>query len=317
MPSEFDLIARYLTRPAPGAVLGVGDDAALIRLSPGMELAVSTDMLVAGRHFFPDTDPFWLGRKALAVNLSDLAAMGARPRWATLALALPEADENWLAAFSAGFWELAEEYEVDLVGGDTTRGSLNLCITILGEVEAGRALRRDAAQVGDDIWVSGELGGAALALRYLQGQTALSEAAARSVVARLETPIPRVALGRALIGHARAAIDLSDGLIGDLGHILERSGLGAEVEVDSLPMHPALSQLSPDLARTCTLVGGDDYELCFTANPDTRVAIQTEGASVGVAVSRIGSIRAEAGLILLDSTGDLVAPPGRGYDHFA
>jgi thiamine-monophosphate kinase len=317
MPSEFDLIARHFTRPAPGAVLGVGDDAALMRLSPGMELAVSTDMLVAGRHFFPDTDPYRLGRKALAVNLSDLAAMGAQPRWATLALALPEADEAWLAAFSAGLLDLAAEHGVDLVGGDTTRGPLNLCITILGEVEAGRALRRDAAQVGDDLWVSGDIGGAALGLRHLQGQVNLPEAARCAAVARLETPTPRVALGRALIGLARAAIDLSDGLLGDLGHILERSGVGAEVAVETLPLHPALSQVSPELARTCALAGGDGYELCFTAPTTQRAAIEAAAASVGVAVSRIGVIRAESGLSLRDRAGAEVAPPGRGYDHFA
>lgn len=318
MPSEFDLIARHFTRPAPGAVLGVGDDAALMRASPGMDLAVSTDMLVAGRHFYPDTDPYLLGRKALAVNLSDLAAMGARPRWATLALALPEPDESWLAAFSAGLLELAAEYGVDLVGGDTTRGPLNLCITILGEVEAGRALRRDAARAGDDIWVSGNLGGAALALRFLQGQAALPEEAARDALARLEAPIPRVALGRALVvGQVRAAIDLSDGLLGDLGHILERSGLGAEVQVDALPLHPALAQVSLEAARACALAGGDDYELCFTANPAQHATILAAAALAGVTVSRIGWTRTEPGLTLRDRSGALVTAPGRGFDHFA
>jgi len=174
--SEFDLIRRYFTRATPGALLGVGDDAALLQASAGNALAVSTDMLVSGTHFLPDTDPFLLGHKTLAVNLSDLAAMGAAPRWATLAIALPEADEAWLAQFSAGFFALADQYGVELVGGDTTRGPLNLCVTIFGEVPAQQALRRSGAQVGDEIWVSGRLGDAALALAHLQDRITLSAA---------------------------------------------------------------------------------------------------------------------------------------------
>ncbi|MDP1636422.1 MAG: thiamine-phosphate kinase, partial [Gallionellaceae bacterium] len=217
--SEFDLIKRFFTRPAPGAILGVGDDAALLRVGEGMELAVSTDMLVSGTHFLPDADPFLLGHKALAVNLSDLAAMGATPRWATLAIALPSADEDWLRRFSDGFFVLADEFGVELVGGDTTRGPLNLCVTIMGEVPQGRALRRDGAQAGDDIWISGTLGDAALGLAQLQGKTVLPDDMRERCLAALQQPQPRIALGMALRGIAHSAIDISDGLLADLGHI--------------------------------------------------------------------------------------------------
>lgn len=322
MPSEFDLIARYFTRPAPQARLGVGDDAALLAVTPGMELAVSTDMLVAGRHFFPDADPYLLGHKALAVNLSDLAAMGAEPRWATLALALPAADPAWLERFSAGFFDLAARFRVDLVGGDTTRGPLNLSVTVLGEVAPGQALRRDGAKPGDDIWVSGELGGAALGLGQLLGELsadlALEADALSACLARLHAPEPRVALGRALAGLAHAAIDLSDGLLADLGHILERSGLGARVELAALPVHAALRpRLSHPLARRCLLVGGDDYELCFTTAPDQAEAVRAAGRQAGVAVTRIGRIEPEPGLRLLDADGAPLEMRERGYDHFA
>lgn len=318
MPSEFDLIARYFTRPAAGAELGVGDDAALVRLSSGMELAVSSDMLVAGRHFLADAEPYLLGHKALAVNLSDLAAMGARPRWATLALALPEADETWLEAFSRGFFDLARRYQVDLVGGDTTRGPLNLCITILGEVAMGQALRRDGARVGDDVWVSGNLGGAALGLRHLRGEVGLTQVMAEACLARLHTPEPRVELGQALVGLARSAIDVSDGFIADLGHILARSGVGAEVEFGRLPAHPAVAaRLSDALARQCLLAGGDDYELCFTAAPDQVRAVLAAGAAAAVGVTRVGRITAEPGLRILGPEGQAMELEMRGYDHFA
>jgi thiamine-monophosphate kinase len=313
--SEFDLIARYFTRPARNAVLGVGDDAALIRPSPGMELAVSADMLVAGRHFFPDTDPELLGRKALAVNLSDMAAMGALPRWALLSLALPEADEAWLAGFSLGFLTMAETFGVELVGGDTTRGPLNLSVTILGEIEANRALRRDAAQVGDDIWVSGELGGAALGLKHLLGEAALSGQAADDCLSRLHDPMPRVALGRKLSGLAHAAIDISDGLLADLGHILERSNVGARVDLESVPVTPALQE-HPHLILACALAGGDDYELCFTAPVSLRDRIIAVSESVPVRATRIGSIVQAPGLIVADDQGKSIALPISGYDHF-
>lgn len=318
MASEFDLIARYFTHAPRQAVLGVGDDAALIQPQPGMELAISTDMLVAGTHFFPDVDPARLGHKALAVNLSDLAAMGARPRWALLALAMPQADPEWLAGFSAGFLALAREFEVDLIGGDTTRGPLNIAVTILGEIEPGKALRRDAARAGDDVWVSGELGAAALALAHRRGELALSEAEASTCRDRLERPMPRVALGRALRGIANAAIDVSDGLLADLGHILAQSGLSAEIHLASLPAAPALAQrLAEPAARRALLAGGDDYELCFTAPPERAEAVLAAGRAAGVPVTRIGRIAPGAGLTVLDAAGQAVAIEERGFDHFA
>lgn len=225
---EFDLIARYFTRPARKAVLGVGDDCALLAPAPGMQLAVSSDMLVEGRHFFPGVDPEALGHKALAVNLSDLAACGARPLAFTLALALPRVDEPWLAAFARGLLRLADEHGCELVGGDTTQGPLNICITIFGEVPPGQALLRSGAQPGDDLYVSGTLGDARLALEALLGHVQFpAETLAR---ARLERPTPRVALGQALRGVASSALDVSDGLLGDLGHILRASGVGACVD---------------------------------------------------------------------------------------
>jgi thiamine-monophosphate kinase len=318
MASEFDLITRYFDRPARSAILGVGDDAALIRPGPGMELAISADMLVAGRHFFPDADPVLLGHKALAVNLSDLAAMAAQPRWALLSLALPEADDAWLAGFAQGFFALAERSGVDLVGGDTTRGPLNLSVTILGEVPAGQALRRDGARVGDDVWVSGELGGAALGLRHLLGEVALPEPDAAACLARLHAPEPRVGLGLALAGVAHSAIDLSDGLLGDLGHILERSCLGAEIELAALPAAAAVAPRLPGPhAMNSLLAGGDDYELCFTAAPDRRDAVLAAGSATGVPVSRIGRIVAEPGLRIRRPDGGLLDMEVTGFDHFA
>lgn len=318
MPSEFDLIARYFNRPAPGAVLGVGDDAALIRPAAGMELAVSADMLVAGRHFLPDADPFWLGHKSLAVNLSDLAAMGATPKWALLSIALPAADEAWLAGFSKGFFALADRYGVDLIGGDTTRGPLNISVTIMGEVEPGLALRRDAAQPGDDIWVSGELGGAALGLRHLMGEVELDATERSACLAHLHAPEPRVSLGRALRGIARAGIDISDGLQADLGHVLERSDLGAELDFASLPAASAVSARLPEkLAMTCLLAGGDDYELCFTAAPEQREVVLAAALGAGVRVSRIGRMTAEPGLRVNGPEGRPLDMEITGFDHFA
>ncbi|MBI5938219.1 MAG: thiamine-phosphate kinase [Betaproteobacteria bacterium] len=318
MASEFDLIARHFTRPAPSARLGVGDDAALIAPQAGFELAVSADMLVAGTHFLPDADPALLGHKTLAVNLSDLAAMGARPRWALLSLALPEADEAWLASFSQGFLALAAEHGVDLIGGDTTRGPLNLSVTIMGEVEAGQALRRDAAQVGDEVWVSGELGGAALGLQYLLGERPLAPAEAAACLQRLHRPSPRVALGRSLIGLAHACIDISDGLVADLGHILERSHVGAEIRLADMPLAAAVaSRLSEPRALRAALAGGDDYELCFTAPAVRADAIRAAAAEVGVPVARVGRITAEAGLQLFDAEGRAMPLHASGFDHFA
>ena len=318
MASEFDLIRRYFTRPMRHTRLGPGDDCALIDAAPGASLAISTDMLVEGRHFLPGADPFLLGHKTLAVNLSDLAAMGAMPRWATLSAALPRADESWLATFARGFFALAERFEVDVVGGDTTRGPLNLCLTIVGELPAEQALRRDAAKVGDDVWVSGELGGAALALAHLQDRTSLAAADRAHLLARLHAPEPRVALGLALRGVAHAAIDVSDGFAADLGHILQRSGVGAHVEVDGLPRAAAVaSHGDRRLALHCVLAGGDDYELVFTAPVEARDAVLAAGARAGVAVTRAGRIVREPGLRLLDAAGRPLELDVTGFDHFA
>lgn len=318
MSSEFSLIHRFFTKPAPQAVLGVGDDAALMAVSPNTELAVSTDMLVAGTHFFPDTDPRKLGWKTLAVNISDMAAMGANPRWATLALSLPRADEVWLSAFASGFFACAKEFEVDLVGGDTTRGPLNLAVTIFGEVERGQALRRDGAKPGDDIWVSGTLGGAALVLKALQGDVELVPEQLNTCRRLLDQPQPRVALGLALRGIASSALDISDGLMGDLGHILERSGVGAELCFDALPAHPALEPLLAETwAQQCVLAGGDDYELCFTAAHEQHDAIKALEESLGLKLTRIGRITVETELQLLDAAGQPMQTTKGGYDHFA
>ncbi len=317
MPSEFSLIARHFTRPAPNAVLGVGDDAALLAISPGTQLAVSTDMLVSGTHFLPDTDPHKLGWKSLAVNLSDLAAMGARPRWATLAIALPAVDDAWLAAFADGLFKCADTFDVELVGGDTTRGSLCLSITILGEVPQGMALRRDSAHIGDDIWVSNTLGAAAMGLAQLQQRVQLAEADATDCRRALETPQPRIALGLALRGIAHAAIDISDGLLADLGHILQCSKLGAEIRLDALPAHPALLPLlDQPWALDCLLAGGDDYELCFTADPARQEDLLAISQHLKLNLNRIGRIT-DRDLILLNADDQPISLKKHGYDHFA
>lgn len=318
MTPEFDLIGRYFSRPAPSATLGVGDDAALLSVTAGMELAISTDTLVAGRHFFADADPYGIGWKTLAVNLSDLAAMGAKPRWALLAITLPNADAAWLEAFSHGLHACARAYHTELVGGDTTGGALACTVTILGEVPANQALRRDRAQTEDDIWVSGWLGEAALGLNALQGKAELPADALAICRAALDRPAPRVELGLALRGVAHAAIDISDGLLADLGHILERSGKSATLHFDDLPAHPTLTHfLGQDWARNCLLAGGDDYELCFTAPPARRGEIEAIGDRLGLKLSRIGRIEEAGSLRLLDSDGNAMAIGKVGYDHFA
>lgn len=309
MPSEFEIIRRYFDRPAPGALLGVGDDAALVCPGAGMQLAVSTDLLLEGRHFRAGADARKLGHKSLAVNLSDMAAMGATPRWATLAIALPSANEAWIAEFAEGLFALARRYGTELIGGDTTRGPLAIGITILGEVPAGGALLRSGARPGDDLWVSGELGGAALALVHPE-----IDAAAR----RLEEPEPRVALGERLRGVATSAIDVSDGFAQDLGHILERSRCDARVDYDRLPRAAAFAPLAdPALERRCVLGGGDDYELVFTAPPAARGAVAAIAQELGLALARIGDIVHGAGALTLhDAAGRPIAPE-HGFDHFA
>jgi thiamine-monophosphate kinase len=320
---EFELIRRHFQRAAaPGGavVLGIGDDCALLQPSPGHQLAISSDMLVEGRHFFPDVDPEALGHKALAVNLSDLAAMGARPLGFTLALALPGADSEWLARFSQGLFALADAHACPLVGGDTTKGPLNLCITVFGEVQPGQALRRDAARAGDDLYISGRTGEARLALEHLRGTGWARTAHGADLRARLERPTPRNALGTALaaVPGAHAAIDLSDGLMGDLGHILQASGVGADIDLPTLPVAPALQALPEAQQRLeCLLAGGDDYELAFTAAPEARAAIENAAASSGTPVTRIGHITAQPGLRLLDAAGQAIALHAASFDHFA
>lgn len=317
MPSEFDLIRQYFTRPTPSAILGVGDDAALLRVAPGMELAVSVDMLVAGRHFGEADGPGTVGHKSLAVNLSDMAAMGAAPRWATLALALPAADEKWLRGFAGGFFGLAGKFGVELIGGDTTRGPLNICVQIMGEVPPGQALRRDGARAGDEIWVSGTLGNAALALAHYQRRVELEHREAAAMLPFLHLPQPRVAAGIALRGVASAAIDISDGLLADLGHILERSELGAEIHFERLPLHAVMRRhIALEVAQNCVLAGGDDYELCFTAPAARHETILDLARQLELPLTCIGHTTAETGLRLLRA-GEIMTIGTKGFDHFA
>lgn len=320
MVSEFDLIKRHFQRPTRHTELGVGDDAALFRATAGCELVVSTDMLVAGTHFLPDDEPESLGWKALAVSVSDLAAMGALPRWALLALALPQPREPFVAAFARGLFACADAFGIDLVGGDTTRGPLNFCVTIVGEVPQGGALRRDGAWPDEDIWISGWPGRAALGLAQVRGLTVLGEAGRADCLTALHRPQPRLALGTALRGIASSAIDVSDGLLADLGHILERSGVGAIVDVAALP-RDGLDRCcdDADLVRDCLLAGGDDYELIFTAAAERRDDIDLLAKRLGLPLTRIGSIADEpAGTLhLREADGSLSVPARRGYDHFA
>jgi thiamine-monophosphate kinase len=329
MLSEFSLIDRFFARraaarPADAAsgTLGIGDDCALLAPRAGEMLAISTDMLVEGRHFFADVDPEALGHKALAVNLSDLAAMGAQPQAFTLAFSLPKAEEAWLAAFSEGLFALAERYGCELIGGDTTGGPLNLCITVFGSVPPRAALRRDAAQPGDDIWISGTLGDARAGLGVRRGEWSADASDTATFSRALDRPEPRVALGLALRGIAHAALDLSDGLAGDLLHILERSNLRATVDVDAVPRSAALRRLAPEIQRRCTLAGGDDYELCFTAPPAVRAAVEKAGQEVGIQLTRIGTISAlesaadRPAIGWRDAAGAPLTLTLQGFDHF-
>ena len=316
MLSEFDLIAKYFIRPTRRAALGIGDDCALLTPSPATQIAISSDMLVSGTHFFPDADPRMLGHKSLAVNLSDLAAMGARPLAFTLAVSLPKPDEDWLRAYADGLFALADLHECELIGGDTTRGPLNICVTIFGEVSTDQALRRDAAQIGDDIWVSGSIGEARLGLAGLLGEIQLDEATQVSAAHHLHQPMPRVTLGMALPGVANAAIDISDGLQGDLGHILEKSGVGATLNVDALPVGQMLAEQPKEIQRDFALTGGDDYELCFTAPVSRRTAVLAAGNATGNAVARVGTINAEPGLRLVDAHFKSLSVNHRSFDHF-
>ena len=340
---EFDLIEHYfkqpalrraMARPQPRVALGIGDDCALLAPAPGMQLAVSTDMLVEGRHFLSTVDPARLGHKALAVNLSDLAACGARPVAFTLSLALPSVDEPWLAGFSNGLFALADEHGCELMGGDTTRGPLTISITVFGEVPTGGALLRSGAKAGDDVWVSGTLGDARLALEVFRGTLNLPAEQFELARRRMEQPTPRVALGQALRGIASAAVDASDGLIGDLGHILKASGVGATLDADAAVRliatgsalagaaagdgHDVPAAIAWRLAilRTCALSGGDDYELVFTAPAAARGAVEYAGQEAATPVTRIGQIEALAGLRIVDADGQPVVQSFSSFDHF-
>lgn len=334
---EFALIAKHFDRPAKKALLGVGDDCALWLPTAGQTLAISTDTLVSGVHFFANVDAAKLGHKALAVNLSDLAAMGATPCVFTLALSLPLAlpptlpptlppplppppprvDDAWLAGFAAGLFRLAAQHDIELIGGDTTRGPLAISITVIGEVDPRTALRRDRARAGDDIWVSGDLGGASLALRRM-GADGSNAGVSVALLEKLELPQPRIALGTALRGIAHAAIDISDGLVADLGHIASRSGLKATVFWKDIPRHPALDDEALSVQQACALAGGDDYELCFSAPASSRAAMLDIAQSLGLRLSRIGSFSPGAASVeVIDATGERLQLPTLGFDHFS
>ncbi|AKH37809.1 MULTISPECIES: thiamine-phosphate kinase [Nitrosomonas] len=321
MSSEFDIIRRYFTRPTPLAILGIGDDAALIPYTATIDLAISTDTLVVDQHFFADADPYKLGHKALAVNLSDMAAMGAIPRWSTLSLTLPanlvNMNSGWLEAFTEGFFTLASKYQVELIGGDTTCGPLNIGIQIIGEVPKHKALRRNGAIAGDDIWISGHLGNAALALAHLQQRITLAPAELAVCLPALDLPNARVELGQRLINLAHSAIDVSDGLLADLGHILECSHVAATLQVEKIACSWVMQKyLSLPLAVDCLLAGGDDYELCFTA-PEIKFAeIMQLSQELALPLSRIGKISQGEGLLLLDANGNSITYEKKGYDHF-
>jgi thiamine-monophosphate kinase len=313
--AEFDLIARIRARAGtrPDVVLGIGDDGALLQPPAGLQLVVAMDTLNAGVHFPHDTAPADIGWKALAVNLSDLAAMGALPAWCVLSLSMPDADATFVDGFIDGFMQLAAQHEVALVGGDTTRGPLSVCVTVHGFVEPGTALRRDGARIGDEIWVSGSVGDAAAALAQWRAGDGL-DAALR---ARLDRPTPRVALGRALRGIATAGIDVSDGLLADLGHVCTARGVAAQVEVDRLPASAALrAAFDGDARRTLQATGGDDYELCFTAPPGARTGIEAAAVSAGVAVTCIGRVVDGTGVSAHTGDGGEWSAPALGWIHF-
>lgn len=330
---EFDLIWRFFKAGSESmaqtqtdqVLLGIGDDCALLQSDAAQSLAVTSDMLVEGRHFFAGANPEWLGHKALAVNLSDLAAMGAKPIGFTLALALPNADSSWLAQFSQGLFRLAQQWQCPLIGGDTTQGPLTICITALGHVPSGAAIKRSGAKVGDDIWVSGTLGDARLALGALRNEWSLNPSGLEAVLPRMHQPEPRIALGLQLRGVASSALDVSDGLLGDLRHILKASQVNAEVLIDQLPTSRTLTEQSEALRRQCAGNGGDDYELCFTAPASKRMEVKSLSTAL-LPLTRIGSITsainaAEPELILRDANGNLLTAAEKSlltqsFDHF-
>lgn len=323
---EFDLIERYFknaAKPSSAVDLGIGDDCALLAPAPGMQLAISSDMLVEGRHFLSTVSPEALGHKALAVNLSDLAACGAKPVAFTLALSMPRVDEAWLEAFSRGLFALADVHGCALIGGDTTAGPLNICITVFGHVPTGQALLRSGAKAGDDIYVSGQPGQARLALEAFRGNVSLHESDFALTRSRMERPTPRVALGLALRNVASSAIDVSDGLLGDLNHVLKASGLGAEIDlsaIDSIATYadflPAKSRFDSKFLREMILAGGDDYELVFTAPPVQREAVQAAAQMSHTLITCIGQTSGESGLRLREADGHIAPNSFTSFDHF-
>lgn len=319
--SEFNLIRDYFTKVTQQTNLGIGDDAALISVTTGHELAISADMLVAGTHFFNDADAYKLGWKSLAVNISDVAAMGANPKWATLAIALPHVDKHWLNEFSRGFFACAARFNVDLIGGDTTRGPLTVSVQIMGEVPLGKAIKRSGAQVGDDIWVSNTLGDAALGLAHLHNELhahlELDDGYIEYCLHALHTPQPRVALGLALRDIATSAIDLSDGLLSDLGHILSASKIGANIYLHQLPVSAFMYQhVNEKLIQNCILAGGDDYELCFTAPPSAREPVADISEQLNLNLTCIGHIVKTQGLTVMDDKHQPIPQTKTGYNHF-
>lgn len=318
MAGEFDLIARHFDWPAPSGVLGVGDDCALLPVTAGHRLAVTTDLLVEGTHFFPDVDPESLGHKSLAVNVSDLAAMGARPLGCVLGLSIPSVDDAWLAGFARGFRALADAVSCPLVGGDTTRNpqGIVISVTAMGEVPIENALTRSGARVGDDIWVTGSLGAAHVALELLQGKHSRHARLLDALRPSLERPSPPVAFGTGLAGLAHAAIDISDGLLQDLGHVLKASQCAAEIDYQRLPVHAALRHLDAGVVQRAVLNGGDVYQLCFTAAPDARVAVNDLAARLNVEVAIVGRVMAGEGVRVTGTPLQLGTDGYSGFDHF-
>lgn len=318
MASEFDLIRQYFTRATPSAVLGVGDDAALLKVAEGMELAISADMLVAGTHFFADTDAYLIGWKSMAVNVSDMAAMGAVPKWATLAIALPSADEAWVKRFAEGFFACANRYQIELIGGDTTRGPLTISVQIMGEVPVGKAIRRSGAQASDEIWVSGTLGNAALALAAMQERFTLTADELDACLPALHRPQPRVELGLLIGLTAHSAIDISDGLLADLGHILHASNVGAEIRLGDIPVSVTVStHFADQRVQQMVLAGGDDYELCFTAPARQHGEIAKLTSLLAMPLTCIGHVTAEPGLVVRGFDDTVMEIGASGFDHFA
>jgi thiamine-monophosphate kinase len=320
---EFDLIREYFTKPTQHTDLSVGDDAALLSISAGMQLAVSTDMLVEGRHFFKDADPYLIGWKAMAVNVSDMTAMAALPKWATLSIALPHINTDWLSQLSAGFFACAKRFNIDLIGGDTTRGPLTISVQIMGEVETGKALTRAGAQLGDTIWVSGNLGQAALALAHLQGQLTCPNTALEAHLLALHQPQPSVILGLGLQGIATSAIDISDGLLSEIGHILNASmrkqstELGAEIWLHHIPTSNYItSQMQQSTFQQFVLAGGDDYQLCFTAPPEKTSEIHCLSQTLSMPLTNIGYLTDSGKVVVLDHNNEHINITSKGFNHF-